>query len=177
MVSLPLFKDSDPSLIFSQWPLQSWDLSTTTEVAPSPMASPGLSLCQASLPFQNPSVPLLSHHEIQYNMGDSHTPPSLDGSLRCSLGRLWGHSFDVLTLRKYFPETFTSMILVVAVTLLGHPLGEGVRRPSTLVSSSQWVAEKTCLFIKELGPAFIPPAKVLLTQAADSMLSFSRWCL
>lgn len=67
------------------------------------------------------------------------------------------------------------------VTLLRHPLGEGVRRCSTNDSGtgSQSLAEHAAdLFIKEVRPAFIPPPKVLLAQAADSaVLSFSHWCL
>ena len=76
------------------------------------------------------------------------------------------------------------MIDRLQVTLLKHPLGEGVRRHQKVPGSKmqpgiKWVAELTAdLFNKEAGPVYIPLSKVPLAQVSDSAaLSSTHWYL
>jgi hypothetical protein len=79
--------------------------STSTKAALSPMSFHGLSQCQASAALHDPFMP-----SNQYHLGDSYTLPSTAAA--------WGTTMAIsgtqllCVLRKYFPEDFTSVMLI-----------------------------------------------------------------
>lgn len=93
------------------WHFQYTGVSAATKDAPSTMASPGCSQCQASVAlwslqscsFHSVKVSItwetLTHYRVWWSAWDADLL-SLD------------HSFNVLTLMKYFPGEFTSVMLV-----------------------------------------------------------------
>ena len=79
-------------------------VSTATEAAPSPMASPGLSWCQASVALQDAFMP-----SKPAPCGRLYT---LFAKFCCQVNvhTALNHSFCELTLREHFSEDFTSIM-------------------------------------------------------------------